>query len=317
MSLDVPIAPRLERALEATDRRAAEHDPVDRVSAPSPELRPFAAAFNTGFGTGVDDAGRLQTPSTAYARFSDLSLIDPARAARALADLGTVRDPWIVSALGQALTLDTPGVAAVREGALDARLASQDRRVARDWDDVVPIAFPDYRISVLGQKLPNLGHAGILLIDDETGLTKYYEYGRYDEAGIGTVRQRTVPNAEIDPATSRPTQASMDRILRSISDQAGQRGDIRAAYIDNAADFDAMHAYAERREAQNGDPSRTPYSVWSNSCNTFMRDVAEAGGVDMPWIVLDRRPNGYIEKVRADHLNLDYDAETGVSTISR
>ena len=317
MNIDIPIVPRMERAPEPGDPPVFERTSLDVVSAPSPELRPFAAAFNAGFGTGVDDAGRMQTPSTAYARFSDLSLIDPERAANALADLGTVRDPGVVAALGVALTLDAPGTAAVREGALDARLARQDRRVARDWDDVVPIAFPEYQISVLGQKLPNLGHAGILLIDDETGLTKYYEYGRYDEAGVGAVRQRTVPNAEIDPATSRPTQESMDRILRAISDQAGQRGDIRAAYIDNAADFDAMHTYAESREAQNGNPDRAPYNAWSNSCNTFMRDVADAGGVDMPWIILDRRPNGYIEKVRDDHLNLDYDAETGVSMISR
>ena len=290
---------------------------VNEVAAPSPALEPFASAFNSAFETGRDASGQLQSATTAYARFSDLSLIDPERAVAALPQLGLVRNESALDALGVALAADAPGSASVRAGALDARLAAQDRRVPEDLDDIVAIAFPDYRISVLGQKLPNLGHAGVLLIDDETGLAKYYEYGRYDEAGIGEVRQRPVPNAEIDPATGRPTPDSLATILASISRQAGQGGDIRAAYIDNEANFDDAHDYAERREAENTNPDRTPYSAWSNSCTTFMRDVAEAGGVDMPWIVLDRRPVGYIEEVRDDFLNLDYDASTGTATLSR
>ena len=296
---------------------APVRETVNELRAPSVELAPFAAAFNAAFETVQDPSGQVHSPTTAYARFSDLSLIDPDGAVAALPRLGRVRSDAAVDAIGAALRADAPGSASVRAGALDARLAAQDRRVVEDLDDVVAIAFPDYRISVLGQKLPNLGHAGVLLIDDETGLTKYYEYGRYDEAGLGEVRQRPVPNAEIDPATGRPMSDSLAAILSSISRQAGQGGDIRAAYIDNEANFDAAHGYAERREALNSDPDRTPYSVWSNSCNTFMRDVAEAGGVDMPWIVLDRRPVGYIDDVRDDHFNVDYDASTGTATLSR
>ena len=63
-----------------------------------------------------------------------------------------------------------------------------------DGRDAIYIAFPDYKISAFGKQWSNLGHAGILLIDNKTGITKYYEYGRYDKAEIGEVRQRTISN---------------------------------------------------------------------------------------------------------------------------
>mgnify|MGYP007019933133 CR=1 FL=1 len=46
-------------------------------------------------------------------------------------------------------------------------------------------------------KIGNLGHAGVLLIDNKTGVTKYYEYGRYDKEGKGVVRTFAVPNVKI------------------------------------------------------------------------------------------------------------------------
>ena len=51
--------------------------------------------------------------------------------------------------------------------------------------DGIYIAFPDYKISTPIGKIGNLGHAGVLLIDNKTGVTKYYEYGRYDKEGKG------------------------------------------------------------------------------------------------------------------------------------
>ena len=44
--------------------------------------------------------------------------------------------------------------------------------------DAVLVVFPDYKISTPIGKMGNLGHAGVLLINNKTGLTKYYEYGR-------------------------------------------------------------------------------------------------------------------------------------------
>ncbi len=42
-----------------------------------------------------------------------------------------------------------------------------------DGEDAVYIAFPDYEITVGKKKYKHLGHAGVLVIDNKTGLTKY------------------------------------------------------------------------------------------------------------------------------------------------
>ncbi|MEM6287518.1 MAG: hypothetical protein AAF845_10210 [Bacteroidota bacterium] len=313
---DRSLAPTLDTpTLDTPGGLTRDREPTNTLPTEglSPDLVPFAAGFNQAFEVDMD--GRVDTPTTAYMRFSDLALADPEAAIEALPDLGAVRDPALLETVQGALERGAPGTEAVLAGQLQPGLAEQDRRVlTEDFDDVVPIVFPDYEISVMGHRVPHLGHAGVLLIDDETGLTKYYEYGRYDSP-TGEARQRTVPNVEIDPETSRPTPESLARVLRSISVQSGQNGDIRAAYIDNAANFDAMQTYADERVAERNDPDREPYQLFSHNCNTFMRDVAEAGGVDMPWII-SPRPIAYIDRVRGDFLDLDYDAETRTATIT-
>jgi hypothetical protein len=54
------------------------------------------------------------------------------------------------------------------------------------------LVFPDYKISTPIGKVGGLGHAGGLMIDNKTGATKYYEYGRYDSEGKGLVRNVSV-----------------------------------------------------------------------------------------------------------------------------
>jgi len=44
-----------------------------------------------------------------------------------------------------------------------------------DGKDGIFIAFPDYKISTPIGKIGGLGHAGVLLINNKTGFTKYYE----------------------------------------------------------------------------------------------------------------------------------------------
>ena len=57
-------------------------------------------------------------------------------------------------------------------------------------DYVIPIVYPDYLVSIpkyetslFGRKISikpdkkEFGHAGVLLINEENGTTKYYEYG--------------------------------------------------------------------------------------------------------------------------------------------
>ncbi len=88
-------------------------------------------------------------------------------------------------------------------------------------DIVIPIVFPDYRISVnvpkhefdlfpyvdfdnfttpsYKDKFSNLGHAGVLFINGKSGLTKYFEYGRYDHPSyLGVVQKiRNLPDVLI------------------------------------------------------------------------------------------------------------------------
>ena len=170
-----------------------------------------------------------------------------------------------------------------------------------DGRDAVAIVFPDYKISTGFGKVSGLGHAGVLLIDNKSGLTKYYEYGRYDKANLGIVRQRTVPNVVME--NGKPTTDSLKATLDSISKQSGQGGVISGAYIKND-NFTEMNDFAKNQMSLNSDPNRTPYDLTNNQCGTFMQDVLEAGGVDTPWMI-DPRPNSYIEELRDDFEKID------------
>jgi hypothetical protein len=196
-------------------------------------------------------------------------------------------------------------------------------------DVAIPIVFPDYLIRVdtpplkielpvtlpgLGgkieipgtkNKVPYLGHAGILFIDGNSGTTKYYEYGRYDPAALGLVRKQSVPNVRLAP-DGRFTLATMRATLATISSLSGQSGRILGAYIElTGGAYAKMLKYAASRMALNSNPKRAPYELLSNSCMHFMKDTAIAGGAIMPG-VFDPRPAGYIDKVRDDFPDLDF-----------
>ena len=140
-----------------------------------------------------------------------------------------------------------------------------------DGKDGIYITYPDYKINVGGLKIPNLGHAGILLVDNVTGFTKYYEYGRYDEESRGVVRTISVPNVEIG-TNGKPTETSLNKVLKILSEKAGQNGRIEGAYIESDK-FDEMKNYAETKMAENSNPDRREYSLTRNNCGTFASDV--------------------------------------------
>ncbi|MDY6919613.1 MAG: hypothetical protein SV765_05300 [Pseudomonadota bacterium] len=196
-------------------------------------------------------------------------------------------------------------------------------------DLVIPVVFPDYLIAVntpkksfeipdlipgvdllpdrvvipeTRNKVPELGHAGVLFIDGAKGTTKYYEYGRYAPGGI--VRKLTIRNVQIS-AGGHPTKASLSYTLSQISAKAGQNGRISGAYIEVPGKYQAMLAYATKRQRENSNPARKPYDLFSNSCNHFMKGVMEAAAVNLPGMI-DPRPNSYIEEIRDLHRDLDY-----------
>ncbi len=173
-----------------------------------------------------------------------------------------------------------------------------------DGRDAIPVVFKDYLINYQGRKIPYLGHAGILLIDNKTGYTRYYEYGRYDQAEMGIVNNYGVPNVVMDNDTGLPTEESLRKVLWKIANKSGQGGMITAAYIHDD-NFKAMMDYAESVRQQNKNPNRKSYSIWANSCNHFMKSVLNAGGVNTP-SMFDPRPNSYIEELRDLYPNLEY-----------
>ncbi|MDT8385411.1 MAG: RHS repeat-associated core domain-containing protein [Gammaproteobacteria bacterium] len=62
-----------------------------------------------------------------------------------------------------------------------------------DGRDAVGIVYDGYQVNTgFGFKLA-LGHAGVLLIDNNSGGTKYYEYGRYSPNGKGIMGKNEPP----------------------------------------------------------------------------------------------------------------------------
>ena len=204
-------------------------------------------------------------------------------------------------------------------------------------DIVIPIVFPDYLIAVntpkarfkipdlipgidilpddIGipetkNKLPELGHAGVLFIEGASGTTKYYEYGRYvnDDGQVQKLGIRDVKMTK-----GHPTKASLAYTLSQISAKTGHHGAISAAYIPVEGKYGAMLQYAKKRQSNNYNPKRELYSIFTNSCVHFMKGVMDAAGVDTP-LMIDPRPNSYIEEIRDDYLNLDYIKKTNTLT---
>jgi len=193
-----------------------------------------------------------------------------------------------------------------------------------DGRDGILIVFPNYMVDTetrLGKQ--PLGHAGVLLIDNETGLTKYYEYGRYStsDGTKGRVRSSDtdidlrLANVVIDPQTGMPTQESLNRVLGQISKISGQGGDIQGAYVEG--DFDAMNEYAQKMLKESNpqyseyDKEREPYKFLSNNCGTFGCDVLkqdEGAKKKAPWI-FNPAPNNVAEEYQDNFPKVNYNSE--------
>lgn len=186
-----------------------------------------------------------------------------------------------------------------------------------DGRDGIIIAFPDYKISTPVGKIGGLGHAGVLLIDNKTGYTKYYEYGRYDKEGKGIVRNIPVSNVKMGK-DGMPTQKSLDKVMKQISDKAGHEGKIEGAYV-KSDKFKEMNDYAKGKMSENSNPDREEYNLMNNNCGTFAEDVVkqdEEVAEDAP-TTIDPRPNSMIEEYQdADGFQgVHYDPNSGQTTV--
>lgn len=198
-----------------------------------------------------------------------------------------------------------------------------------DGKDAILIVFPDYNIhlgTIRGKRLSTsmVGHAGVLLIDNRTGLTKYYEYGRYEttDGTSGRVRNVAVPNVVIG-SDGKPTNESLNKVLSSLSKSSGQNGRIDGAYI-ISSEFEAMNEYAQSKlnESNPGNPEynkdRDPYNLFTNNCGTFAKDVInQDSSVDAPWIV-NPTPTNIVEEYQEEgNAKVTYTPSTNTTTIGK
>lgn len=128
-----------------------------------------------------------------------------------------------------------------------------------------------------------LGHAGIAMIDGTTGAVKYFEYGRYDPAAYGLVREvGSVANVKIsfDPKTKDPTPASLNQLAAALTKTNNGPYGFEAIYVKLAnGAFQAMVNFAQTRKADTLARRAPAYSVANNHCFTFSMQVAAAVGI--------------------------------------
>lgn len=179
-----------------------------------------------------------------------------------------------------------------------------------DGKDAILVVYPDYKISTPIGKIRNLGHAGVLLIDNKTGTTKYYEYGRYDKAGKGEVRNLKVSNVQIDK-NGKPTLGSLNKVMGELSKNSGQNGRINGAYIESD-DFESMNEYAETKKNENSDSKREVYGLTDNNCGTFAADVINQDKTvdEKAPIIIDPRPNSIVEEYQGKFKTIIYSPQT-------
>ena len=175
-----------------------------------------------------------------------------------------------------------------------------------DGKDGIYVTFPQYR----ADGYPFTGHAGVLLIDNKSGYTKYYEYGRYRGNPNGEVRSYVIPNVVME--NGYPTAESLNNVLSVISNESGKSQRLEGAYV-RSDDFDAMNEYAKQKLAEKNDPDREKYDIFTNNCGTFAHEVLKQDKqVDAPMIV-DPRPVSIIDEYQKSFTPVSFDPEKGTS----
>ncbi len=183
------------------------------------------------------------------------------------------------------------------------------------------VVYPDYPVNTdsWNGDTTLVGHAGVLLIKND-GLTKYYEYGRYDDAQIGQVKNRTVPNVTIG-SNGFATVNSLAEVLKKLSEVSGREGRIRAAYFINL-NFNMMNNFAISK-VNESNPShadyneqRTNYNITDYNCSHFAEKViTQNPKVDKPTI-LNPTPNNFVDEyIEEGNAEINYNPDNNTITI--
>lgn len=200
--------------------------------------------------------------------------------------------------------------------------------LAGQEDFVIPMVFPDYKIHIDGpeanlfgykikipsQKAPYLGHAGVLLINGKTGLSKYYEYGRYPGPGpAGRTHPGRIPDVTLKGGMV--VESSLKKTLRTISSAHGQSGRISGVVLRGKV-FDQALAWLKAKEAENANPKRKEYDLGNHNCMTFVADLVDHVDLDSPFRTRVVVPSAYMEQFQLSEIDLDYDYATDTLEIT-
>jgi len=180
--------------------------------------------------------------------------------------------------------------------------------IDQDGRDGKLIVFPDAKIEGYGRKWSGLGHAGVLLIDNKTGTTKYFEYGRYDDANLGEVKNRSKDISNVVMGKDgKPTSKSLEKVLSQISKISGHGTRIEGAYV-KSDEYGKMVEYANSRLSENNKPNRESYSIWTNNCGTFAIDVLnqDENVKELAPGIIDPRPNSIIGEYQDEFDKVTY-----------
>lgn len=134
------------------------------------------------------------------------------------------------------------------------------------------ISSNDTQIRVTG-----LGHAGVVIINGETGVTRYFEYGRYG-GPYGQVRERPVADVTMEDYCN-PSSVSLTALARDLTRTNGGPYGFEAAYIklpDGA--YEQMEQFVLQRMSDVRARTAAEYDINSNHCFTFAVEVAASGG---------------------------------------
>ena len=108
----------------------------------------------------------------------------------------------------------------------------------------------------------------MIAVDELTGTTKYFEFGRY-ESDDGQVEQRVVPDVVIGPDGT-PTSASVQNLMAYISSHYGKGGRADLQYNPQVK-YQAIVDFAHQRMRHHAPYSWNPFHM--NTCKTFASEA--------------------------------------------
>lgn len=155
-------------------------------------------------------------------------------------------------------------------------------------------------------KVQNAGHAGIIIVDGDSGLSRYFDFGRYNRPDVkgnatstrGAVRSSknfgalSIPNWDFDK-TNEQNVTSMLTALKKSSIFKGY-GTIMGSLAEGL-DYKAMLKYATEFESKGYHPFGGYFSSTNPKnatyCAKFARGVAGAGGFDFSMFTYNGKQN--------------------------